>query len=419
MSALESLISASGEAQIHSGLDFSLPPASTAVTDRKQHCRAYPTSASTLTPNGTRTVRLRMGGDDFIDASSVRVVMTINNLDTEKVLKPVTGPWGLWGQVFERSGGVEISNLPSYNRFAQQFGWNHLSMAEQFGSVAIEGLHTSTISGMVPVVGTIPAGKSFTCMHKLHTSLLSSNKLLPCRYLPLEYELSLINQVSDWVSTASGCSTNFSVSDVQLMYDAYVLDESVQHSFYSALLKNQVLSIPILNVSQTVNTIPSGSTSYSFSTVRAFSRLSQIWVSFRKDGPRSSQFIAPGDLPGDASSLSLENSAIPQVRLSIGPHNWPAPQPVSSMAEHYYQFQKALGHVPNMNRFMFENTAFTMVFDLKKMPSDISSALSTRSGDLVRCDITNMVPDSATECWLTLVSFGVCAVRESGVSLLT
>ena len=72
-----------------------------------------------------------------------------------------------------------------------------------------------------------------------------------------------------------------------------------------------------------------------------------------------------------------------------------------------------------MNRYMFENTAFTMVFDLKKMPSDISSSLSTRSGDLVRCDITSMTADSATECWLTLVSFGVCAVRESGVSLLT
>jgi len=89
------------------------------------------------------------------------------------------------------------------------------------------------------------------------------------------------------------------------------------------------------------------------------------------------------------------------------------------MAEHYYQFQKALGHVPNMSRFLFENNAFTMVFDIKKMPQDVTSALSTRSGDLLRVDLTSHTADSATECWMTMLSFGVCAVRESGISLLT
>ena len=89
------------------------------------------------------------------------------------------------------------------------------------------------------------------------------------------------------------------------------------------------------------------------------------------------------------------------------------------MAEHYYQFQKALGHIPNMNRFLYESQAFTMVFDLKRMPQDITSALSTRSGDLCRVDLTNLTADSATECWMTMLSFGVVAVRESGISLLT
>jgi len=419
MSALESLIAASGEAPIHGGLDFTLPPSSTAVVDRKQHVRAYPTSASTLTPNGTRTIRLRLGGDDFIDASSVRILFTINNLDGTNTLKPVTGPWGCWQQVFLRSGGVELDNIPYYNRFHTQFGWNHLTMQEQYGSVGVEGLHATFSTQMRPQVGTIAANKSFTCMHKLHLSLLSSGKLLPTRYAPLEIELSLISSASDWLETGSGNSTNFSISDVQILYDAYALDESVQNSFYSALLKNQVLSIPVLNAYQVVQTIPAGSTSYSFSSVRAFSRLSQIWLTFRKDGPRSSEFISPGDLPGEPSNIALENKPVPQVRLSIGPHNWPAPQPVSSMGEHYYMFQKALGHVPNMSRYLFENSCFTMVFDIKKMPTDITSALSTRSGDLLRVDLTSLTADTATEVWMTMLSFGVCAIRESGVSLLT
>ena len=81
MSSLESLIAVAGESPLLDSLDFTLPPASTSVVDRRQAVRAYPTSASTLTPTGTKTVRLRLGGDDFVDSSSCRIVYTVNNLD--------------------------------------------------------------------------------------------------------------------------------------------------------------------------------------------------------------------------------------------------------------------------------------------------------------------------------------------------
>ena len=94
MSALESLIATAGEAPIHSALDNTLPPASTAIVDRNQHNRAFPTSASTLTPTGTRTARLRLGGDDFVVMDSVRLMYTIKEEGAAagKSLKPYTGP---------------------------------------------------------------------------------------------------------------------------------------------------------------------------------------------------------------------------------------------------------------------------------------------------------------------------------------
>ena len=52
-------------------------------------------------------------------------------------------------------------------------------------------------------------------------------------------------------------------------------------------------------------------------------------------------------------------------------------------------------------------------------PSDATAAISTRSGDLVCVELTNMTADRVNECWMTLISFGVCAIRESGVTLLT
>jgi hypothetical protein len=111
---------------------------------------------------------------------------------------------------------------------------------------------------------------------------------------------------------------------------------------------------------------------------------------------------------------------LPTARLSIGPHYWPDPQPLAGIAEHFYQFQKALPGVPNITRDNFEQNCFTIAFDVRKVPSDPTSSISTRSGDLLRVDLTNLTPNAnAIDCYLTLFAFSVTAIRESGVTLLT
>jgi hypothetical protein len=64
--------------------------------------------------------------------------------------------------------------------------------------------------------------------------------------MPLELECTLNTTVSDWLNTTAGHSSNFSIENIQLLYDAYALDEAVQDSFYKALLANRVLSVPTL-----------------------------------------------------------------------------------------------------------------------------------------------------------------------------
>ena len=89
------------------------------------------------------------------------------------------------------------------------------------------------------------------------------------------------------------------------------------------------------------------------------------------------------------------------------------------MPELFYQFQKAVHGVPNINRDDFLKRAFTLVFDLRKVPGDPTSAISTRSGDLLRVDLQNLSGAAPLECWMTLFFFSVCAIRESGVTLLS
>ena len=123
---------------------------------------------------------------------------------------------------------------------------------------------------------------------------------------------------------------------------------------------------------------------------------------------------------GDGALALVTSGAIPTARLSVGPKNYPDPQPVSSAAEYYYMLTNALGTQPNITRNDFEHECFTMVWDLRKTPGDSTSAISTRSGDLLRVEIGNIAASQGvTECWMTLISFGVCAIRESGVTLLT
>ena len=256
MSALESMIASSGEASIHPALAYELPSPSTAIVDRKQSCRAFPSSASSLSFGGTRTVRIRIGGEDFIDPSSIRIMFTIKNESGTGTLRPYVGPWGVWQQAFLRSNGVELDNIGYYNRFHTQFGFNQLQREEQL-AVGNEGLGSSKVDEWGQMeVGDIGGGKSMTVLHRLHFSLLSAGKLLPVKYAPLEIELSLISDPADWLLLDPGSSNNFSLQDIQIIYDGYTLDEAVLQSFYSSLLHNKVMSIPVMNCYQICHLYP-------------------------------------------------------------------------------------------------------------------------------------------------------------------
>ena len=405
-------------------LDFTLPPSNTAIVDRKQHVRAYPTSSSTLTPGSNRIFRVRLGGDDFIDSSSIRLMYRITNLDGTNALRPLTGPWGAWSQLYLRSNGVELDNIPMYGRFHQMHGHALLPFQEQWAESSICGMGgswaTTGTPSNVPAVGTIAANGSYTVMHKVHCSLFNSSRYLPSRYMPLELEMSLNSVVSDWLTAGGGNSQTYEVSEIQVLYNSVTLDESIQSSFYQALLNSRSLSLPVVNVYQTVQSIPATSTSFSFAAVRAFSRLSHVWLTFRGTGARSAEFVCPTTTAGTGVTPALADGGAPQARLTIGPKNYPDPQSITNIPEYYYQLQQALGYAPNITRDAFQTgNCFTIVWDLCKTPGDKSSAISTRSGDLLNITLQGLTANTASEAWLTMFAFSVVACREQGCTLLT
>ena len=428
MSSLDAMISMAGESSMLNSLDYRLMPSSTAVVARRQHCRAYPTSASTLTPVQNRTFRIRLGGDSYVDPQSIRLQyqITENSGVANTALTPTTGAFGMWSQLYLRSGGTELQNTPQYGRFHAQYGWNQLSFSEQWGEASITDLGGSAVAPgafvagaqyLQPRWGTIPNGGAVTVMHKVHCALFDDHHFLPTKYCPLELEMSLNPTTTDWLAQGAGTSQGFSVSNVQLIFDVVELDAAVEESMYKGLLSNNVLTIPFLYTTQTVYTIPAGSQSFQLAAVRAFSKLSHVWLTFRNTGPRSSEFLCPRANIAQGRVPELTDVA-PTVRLSLGPMNIPDPSPAATIGEHFYQLQQALGNIPNIDRDTYTQRAFTMVFDLKKIIQDNSTAASTRSGDLLRIDLQGLTGNHVTEVYLTMFAFSVCAISESGCQLL-
>jgi hypothetical protein len=89
----------------------------------------------------------------------------------------------------------------------------------------------------------------------------------PLCFAPPVLELSL-SFAENWCFTGetnSDSSGTFSVSDIQLYYDASAIDDFVSEEFSRALMMNKHMAIPILCFHQVVQAIPPRSTNHSFS----------------------------------------------------------------------------------------------------------------------------------------------------------
>ena len=432
MSALDSLLAAAPDAGLLPGFDYSVIPSSSAVVDRKQSKVAHPTSATTLTAGGTTHCRIPIGSDGFCDSSSVRLAFTVQNNDTTKALAPTGGPWCAWGSVRLMSQGTEVERIDLYGRHHELFGFQLLPFQEQWSESAVCGLHGSWASGMSqlqPKVGRISAGKSVTVMHKLHLSLFNSHKILPLRFCPLSLELQIapVNHWCDVTTQEAGedkYSNLFSIADIRVIYDEIEPDQAIVSSFYKGLLANQIMAIPVLCASQFTADVPSSASTLDVMSSRSFSKISSVWVTFSTViGDNNVAFSCPsshvGEVHGEQPLMdSGSPSWAPSFRLSIGGKNVPDPLPADSIQMQYYNLVRALGYSPNLTRQDYLFGTYATVFDMKRVPFDHGSGISSRSGDQIRIEVRNMTPGNVKTCHVTVFNYAVVAIRESGVSLL-
>jgi len=236
--------------------------------------------------------------------------------------------------------------------------------------------------------------------------------------MPLEVQLHLASS-SDWLNTTSGNSTSYALENIRLIYDQVIVDEAVSNSLFASLRANQSLNIPCLTAYTFVHPIGSGMTSVDVPAVRAFSKISSIWVTFSDNTMRNVNFMIPSVPPNGLGSKPAIDSGnpgwAPSIRLSIGGKQYPDAAPSDTIALQFYSLCRALGYSPNITRDDFLNDTYVNVFDLKKVPFDQGTGTNSRSGDLIRIAIERLSADRCTQVHVTFFAYTICCVRESGV----
>jgi len=441
------LVLAGGESQLLESLDFSLKPQANYVQARFSNT-AYPSGASAFSYYGVRTSRFTLTASEggWIDCSTLRLCGTVVNLDSHYLLWPFSP--GLHSFIYEMRilvAGVEVERLAYYNRthemlfnLLQDPGWNQ--------NEGVEGCKTSSVIPYDNTSAVIEVGDRLTMMMKPGFGLiLNGGKYLPVKHAPITIEITLANPTDAVHSSlntvhAPGlppfdppASQSYEIQNFKILYDSVMLDSALENSYTAMLLANKSLTIGYSTWHTTYNSINLGSQTLALSIVRACTRLKGIYVTFHTPNANFTSFAHPSGQqwqPGLVASDLYYALRDPQLtcQIQVGAKTFPV-QPISSTAEFFEQLRKIAGchnqdfRSLSITRSKYESGAFIIGMSMERVPgANAHSGYNTRSGDLVRIQLTGMAAVTDTgacdSAYITLWSDQILMISEQGATVL-
>ena len=287
-------LTTSAEDTLLASLSYKIGGTSSYITNRRM-CTFNASGSNVYSPtSGTRILRFRLSGDDFLDTGSVRVMFDVRNAGTQN-LRPLNRPHAFFSRFRLSAGGIVIEDIMDFARNAEILqlcrstnnGDNDES--EGFGIGPNDELDTDNYKG-------IPSGKIMSCVLKINASgILNSNKFLPLAYLKsLEIELELSDmsdpiiypttttddqkQYSDF--TSGNTSVQWEIVNPTIVCDMITLDSQLQNAFVSHLISGKSLKIPFSTYTSNIQTLTSNDSQINIS--RSLSSLQTVFISFDK-----------------------------------------------------------------------------------------------------------------------------------------
>ena len=434
------------------GLSFKLNPGASYVADRRSV--SYFPSGSNIyqAGSGARVIRVNLTGEGWLDPSTVRVQYTLvnNNTTPAKYLLVLSGAWSFFRRARCLVGGAIVDDIDYYNRVHEML--HILTSKGKRDNDSIEGFGArwddDTLYGKWATddgrtyCSSVLGGSSRSVSFKPLFGLLNQPKYIPLMWSPLMLEFEVVNGVNDAIGGGktgsrydldTNTSINWQIQDVRVVCDVVTLDSALQNSYAEHVLSGKALPINYGSYITQFQSITS--TDFAVSVTRAVSRLKSVFINF--DGSHQADSDADNDADFFHRSFNTFMSPMTnanfagerynfdkefQWQLQIGSKMFPE-FPCRSMAETFYQLQKALGihgsafHSLSITPDQYRNDHFIIGVDTEKILEAGFTGLNTKAGDLmvVRGKGANgILPTWATQIYIILHTDQILEIRDSG-----
>jgi hypothetical protein len=394
-------------------LDYKMRTSNASYVVARKDVQYFPSSLSTFTPTTSRVARILLtSGSEFIDPESVKLAFRFRNQSTTDAFYPATCHPACFikrCQLF--ANGQCCDDISEYARSVHLY--TLLKPLEWYQNMSIEGFE----AGLNP---EIPNG--FNTEHHQEIlvrptliGMLNCGKTLPPQ-LNLVLEVEFAEPAEAARPTGNG-SLDYLIENVRALASQVTLDSALLESFNRVLLSGRSLVFSYPTMHTQVTTVPAGSTSFSATAARAYTKLMAAFVTFQEDNSQNG--VASLRHPGaGANGTSFLESQL-QIGALQFPHN-----AMKDFAEHRHFLEIAAGvydsSIRNTRLTKAEYEAFSFIagFPVERVPKMPLSGISTRSGDLARFTFKGTEADQVDKIFIHLVSLQVVTLSGSGVSVL-
>ena len=407
---------AGSEDRLIDGLHFGSRNTASYITAR--HDTTFsPSSASSWKPSGVRLMRWNLADQSgWLDAGTVRVAFTLNNLHATAALTPIAvSPACMFRRVrIIANGSAVIEDIEEYGRVFQMFSElmpaqrRFNAIAETWGSASDGSL------GAPDAPEAIPAASGRTMVVQLLSSFLTQGKMLPLSMLPLTLEIELADSLECFSGAAA--DVTWEITRPRILASVCQIDGTLMNSYAKHLLDGKSLPLYMHGLYSLKGAVPAGSL-FSFPIARGFTRLSSVYCSFW-DG--SDKWVRRFYHPNLGSPNTVVEDDL-EWNLTIGSERWPTFN-CDSTQESMYRLRLATAEHTGNDTFAisskdYRNTKFIIGQSLEKAGGQSShTGINTRSGSQLSLNFRNL--GAATMIHVVLHYEQIVNLSAAGVEVL-
>ena len=436
MSGLESII-ATGNDVLAGPLDFQIgQDQASYIVAREQ--QSFFSSQNLVNPNSVKTLKYQLGGNGFLDLSTLCFAFTLKNLSATHSLQPLTSEAHcLFRRMIIRIGGTLVENQELFSRneeFARRLlpAEKRKDLASMFLGVSSDGGN-----GHDMVSNTIAAnGSKKVLFRPLTSAVLNMSKYLPALLLSQGMTIELeLDEAANSMASAVGATTHsqaFELEDCRCLCDQVTLTSELTDQYTSLLLSGKSIYIDLPTLSDnTQQYFPGNLGKFTINSARQYSRLNTLIVTFCQDA------AASGLVEKDVNNFYLPASAEETIssNLVINGSRQPAFDNLG-VNQHWNRLLRgvgAYGGVGTSTSISYTGfggqagsatiaRSFAIVADLEKMSQHSSTGEPMTSGSGLTLNIEGLgsaIGEYCTKAFIIAHHSGVLEIRDSGCAIYT